>query len=153
MGDQVLGFEGKAAGVTKVYTRETDHLRELRYRNVETGQLHRVETTDEHLYWVQNKETWVRAGELAVGDILVLANGYAKVEATQRREVDTVVYNFDVEGLQSYYANGALVYQQCGAKTDPAVTQRLLESQRQRYQDWDRESTHAFLTQPVEGGQ
>jgi intein/homing endonuclease len=135
MGEQVLGFDGQPAGVTKVYTRETDHLRELRYRNVQTKQLHRVETTDEHLYWVQSREAWIRAGELAVGDVLALAdNQFAKLENTHRREIDTVVYNFDVDGLQSYFANGALVYQQCGGETDQQVTEKLLRLQSERWQ-------------------
>ena len=73
MGDRILGFNGESAGVTKVYIRETDHLRELRYRNTETGELHRVETTDEHLFWVQNLQDWVLAGELKTGDVLALS--------------------------------------------------------------------------------
>ena len=133
MGDMILGFDGQPAGVTKTYIRETDHLRELRYRD-NGGHLYRVETTDEHMYWVQNKQEWVPAGELGVGDELALPEGrFATIESTVRRAIDTVVYNFDVDGLQSYYANGALVYQQCGAETDPEVTRYLLDSQNKEY--------------------
>ena len=127
MGDQVLGFDGQPAAITKVYTRETDHLRELRYRDLDSGQQYLVETTDEHHYWVQNKQSWMLAGVLIVGDVLALPDGqFAEVVFTQRHDAEEVVYNFDVEGLQSYYANRALVYQQCGAETDPLVTQNLL---------------------------
>ena len=130
MRDSVLGFDGEAASVTHVYKRETDHLRELRYRNTETGALYRVETTDEHLYWVQNEQRWVVAGELKLGDMLALRHGqFARLEYSHRREINTVVYNFDVMDYQSYYANDALVYQQCGGKTDDSVTRRLLETQ------------------------
>jgi len=153
MGDQVLGFNGEGAGVTHVYTRETDHLRELRYRNLKSDQLHRVETTDEHLYWVQNRSEWIRAGALEVGDTLALADSqFAIVEATSRREIGTVVYNFDVEGLQSYYANGALVYQQCGAETDPSVTQQLLSTQDTLWQQLKRPARPAFLDHALREG-
>ncbi|MCP4335925.1 MAG: hypothetical protein GY785_25045 [Gammaproteobacteria bacterium] len=138
MDDQVLGFDGSAAGVTKVYARETDHLRELRYRNLDTDQLHRVETTDEHLYWVQNKTRWVRAGNLEQDDVLALAdNQFAIVEFSRRRAVEMVVYNFDVEDLHSYYANDALVYQECGAQSDPVVAQKLMDSQSISWQESD----------------
>jgi hypothetical protein len=136
MRDQVLGFDGQSAPVTHIYKRETDHLRELRYRNTRTGELHRVETTDEHMYWVQNTREWVVAGELQIGDVLSLQAGqFAELEYSQRREIDTVVYNFDVKDYQSYYANGALVYQQCGGKTDPSVTEQLLKTLQDSWQN------------------
>jgi hypothetical protein len=152
MGDRVLGFDGSAAGVTKVYVRETDHLRELRYRNIGSGQLYRVETTDEHLYWVQNRKQWVLACDLEVGDTLALADSQlAIIELSRRREIDTVVYNFDVEGLHSYYANDALVYQQCGEAPDPVVRQRLLDTQSISWLESDWGSIEDLLTQPVTG--
>ncbi len=144
MRDYVLGFDGDSASVTHVYERETDHLRELRYRNAETGVLHRVETTDEHMYWVQNVQDWVVAGELQIGDVLSLQAGqFAELEFSHRREINTVVYNFDVKDYQSYYANGALVYQQCGGETDPSVTEQLLKTQ----QDSWRNSVPDYSTQ------
>jgi hypothetical protein len=150
MGDMILGFDGRPAGVTKTYVRETDHLRELRYRDID-GHLYRVQTTDEHMYWVQNRQQWVPAGELEVGDELALPEGsFATIETTVRRATDTEVYNFDVDGLQSYYANGALVYQQCGAETDPDVTRYLLDSQNKAHQfrssipSWQDDSRNLF---------
>ncbi|BCE03605.1 right-handed parallel beta-helix repeat-containing protein [Marinicellulosiphila megalodicopiae] len=133
--DQVQGFDGSGASVMKVYERQTDHLRELRYQNSQTGELLRVETTDEHHYWVQNKKAWILAGDLEIGDTFALSEGqFGQLMESSRREVNTIVYNFDVENLQSYYANGALVYQQCGAKTDDSVTELLLNTQEQKWQ-------------------
>ncbi len=134
--DEVLTFNNTQGAVTRVYKRETDHLRELRYRNVKTGQLYRVETTDEHHFWLQNRENWVFAGELKVGDVLALPDGqFARIELTERRAIDTVVYNFDVEDYQSYYANDALVYQQCGMETDQTVTEQLQSWQKTQWQE------------------
>jgi hypothetical protein len=136
MRDNVLGFDGQSASVTHVYKRETDHLRELRYRNTQTGELYRVETTDEHMYWLQNVQDWVVAGDLKVGDVLAMQAGqFAVLEFSHRREINTVVYNFDVKDYQSYYANGALVYQQCGGKTDPSVTDNLLRTQQDSWRN------------------
>ena len=110
--------------------------------------MHRVETTDEHLYWVQGSNRWLPAGDLMVGDILMLAEGeFARLEKTTRREIDTVVYNFDVENYQSYFANGALVYQQCGGETDSSVTNKLLHWQEAQSQSV--QQLKEILKQPV----
>ena len=56
---------------------------------------------------------WVDAGELLVGDVLVLRDGRrAPVEAVTIREVATKVYNFQVAGLHNYAVGccGVLVH-------------------------------------------
>jgi len=92
------------------------------------GELRRLETTDEHLFWLLDRE-WVRAGRIAVGDLLYLSGGeIAQVIESTRYETPRTVYNIDVEESHSYFANDALVYQKCGADglaADDPATRRL----------------------------
>ena len=51
------------------------------------------------------------AGELQKGDTLVRQNGmYQTIEQTESRREKTTVYNFHVDGDQTYYADGYLVH-------------------------------------------
>jgi len=122
----VMSFEGKAVDVTKVYQRESDHLRELRYKEVESGKLRRMQTTDEHRFWSINKDSWLFAGDLKVGDQLLMAGGIkATLTETTRIEGKVTVYNLDVDQTESFYANGVLAYQNCDGQTNDQVTARL----------------------------
>ncbi len=118
-GDRVMGPDGVPATVSRTTVRESDHWREIRYRalgqNGGDSGLLRLRTTDEHQFWVAGKE-WVSAGRIAAGDTLVLSGGeLGEVVSTQRFDESVKVYNFDVEGVRSYFANGALVFQECGS--------------------------------------
>ena len=145
-GDEVLTVAGTAARVTETYKRSSDHIRELRYRMLpvrtnprlsvglkDDGRLRRLQTTDEHHFWVLDKETWVTAGALKVGDRFAMSDGtVAELYETNRFEGETVVYNFDVEGYHSYFANDVLVRQQCGGKPEvgvEALIRRLLNGE------------------------
>ena len=45
----------------------------------------------------------------------------AEVIGSKRLKRKAIVYNCDVEGFKSYFANEALVYQECGDYPDDAV--------------------------------
>ncbi|MHB8765158.1 MAG: polymorphic toxin-type HINT domain-containing protein, partial [Deferrisomatales bacterium] len=126
-GDRVLAFDGSAARVTHAYVRETDHLRELRYRvpGSGDGELRRLETTDEHLFWADGKG-WTPARLLREGDRLVLA-GAARAEVVGHARLDqrAQVYNLDVENYRAYFANGALAHQRCGGAAEEPMDERL----------------------------
>jgi hypothetical protein len=125
VGDLVATPEGPRA-IERMYRIESDHIRELRYRTMAViahegvasdppAPLRLLRTTDEHLFWVDGRG-WLPAGDLSLGDALVLDGGaVAQIVETRRLETPQTVYNFDVEGAHSYYANDAMVYQKCGA--------------------------------------
>ena len=126
-GDKVMSFDGKEAMVSRVNVRDTDHMREIRYRNLGSdGSLRRILTTDEHQFWVMNLDQWIIADFLQVGDRLMLSGGEeAEIIETVRYPAYTTVYNFDVADYETYFANGALVYQECGGQTAARVDERL----------------------------
>jgi hypothetical protein len=110
-GMMVLGADGQGHPVQRTYVLTSDHVRELRFVDVEGA--FRLETTDEHLFWVESAARWAPAGDLVVGDVLRTDEGRtAVVTGSERVSRDVPVYNFDVHGA-SYFANGALVHQKC----------------------------------------
>jgi parallel beta-helix repeat protein len=129
VGDRVMAFDRSSGLITEVYTRESDHTLELRYLGWDkdgVGTLRRLETTDEHLFWERGQDTWVPARKLKQGDLLIMPNGL-KAEVTElwRREEPVTAYSFDVDGYESYYANGVLVRQKCGGPEETKAEERL----------------------------
>lgn len=122
-----MTFDGKKAPVSRVKTRQGEHIRELRYRHLEGDHLmRRLRTTDEHQYWVMNRNRWLLAKDLEAGDRLMLPDGEkAEIYETIRYPVKAKVYNLDVAGYETYFANGVLVYQDCGGQTTDRVNERL----------------------------
>ncbi|MCP3868347.1 MAG: DUF1565 domain-containing protein, partial [Gammaproteobacteria bacterium] len=115
-GDLVMSKEGRPTPVTRTYRRETDHIRELHYQVVGSGEMRRLETTDEHQFHIEGGD-WKAAHRLVTGDRIVLQGSEtAVVQFTQRFERNAVVYNFDVADHEAYFANGALVHQRCGGE-------------------------------------
>ena len=128
VGDHVITLDGNTAKVTKTYQLESDHIIDLRYQIVDKehadqfaleGQLSRssdfrLNTTAEHLFWKYGTD-WVPAGDLRIGDQIAMEGGVrAEINDIQFIQENTTVYNFDVEGYQSYLANYAIVHQKCG---------------------------------------
>ena len=122
-----MTFDGKKAPVSRVKTRQGEHIRELRYRNLQGNHLmRRLRTTDEHQYWVMNRNRWLLAKDLEAGDRLMLPDGEkAEIYETIRYPVKAKVYNLDVAGYETYFANGVLVYQDCGGQTTDRVNEQL----------------------------
>jgi choice-of-anchor C domain-containing protein len=122
IGDLVDTPEGPRR-VERVYRIESDHIRELRLSVRADGVRHAdptreqrlLRTTDEHLFWVLGRG-WIAAHGLAIGDLIALeGEGTAELVETLRLDTPQTVYNLDVEKAHSFFANGALVYQKCGA--------------------------------------
>jgi hypothetical protein len=126
-GDLVMSFDGQEAMVSRVHNRVTDHIREIRYKELEgADRLLRIRTTDEHQFWIMNQDRWALARDLKMGDVLMLPQGKeAIIFETVRFPFKTRVYNFDVADYETYFANGALVYQECGGRTAERVDDYL----------------------------
>jgi hypothetical protein len=120
VGDKVMAFDGKSDTVKRVYARESDHVREIWYRS-EEGEVRRLETTDEHLLWIDGRD-WVPARKVEIGDNLMsLGKRKWKVERNERFETPAAVYGFDVHTYRSYFAGGVLAHERCGVmEGDPA---------------------------------
>jgi len=125
-GDRVMSVDGTPAPVDKTYVRRVEAVRELRYRPAGgAAGVRRLVTTDEHRFWVAGKG-WTPARVLSFGDELVLyGGGRAVVEANERIERRARVYNLDVAGYRSYFANDALVHQRCWAGENDLITWKL----------------------------
>jgi RHS repeat-associated protein len=62
-----------------------------------------IATTEEHPFWVKD-HGWKNAGELQVGDhVIVLSGESVVVEDIRRRPVPEPVYNLKVSGLHTYF--------------------------------------------------
>ena len=130
-GDKIRVWDGGDARVTHLYTRESDHILELRYAsedgNTDPG-LRRLETTDEHLFWSLDKKRWTPAKELKSGDrISMPGRREADVVEIIRYQTPVTVYSLDVEKYESFYVNGVLVRQKCGETDDSNVEQSIRE--------------------------
>ncbi len=108
-GDMVMAAD-PASGVveprrvTRTFRRTSRHVQILRVRD-SNGSEQRLETTAEHPFWVSGAG-WRRAGDLTPGDQLVGPNGEAAVlkeTARQPKPEGVAVYNFEVEGLHTYF--------------------------------------------------
>jgi hypothetical protein len=117
-GDLVRTFDGGAAAVINVYERQSDHVSELHYRAYQADGspvVRRLETTDEHQFWVMDQCRWKATAELAKGDLLTMPEGgHAEVVDIWRQPVATRVYSLDIAEYESFFANGVLARQKCG---------------------------------------
>ena len=123
VGDLVLARDQHDAGddldprrVTNVFRKTSDHVRTLAVAG-DGGNVERVETTDEHPFWVRG-QGWINAAALAVGDALQEPDGsWQTVLSTAYEAVPggVTVYNFEVEGDHTYFVADADVI----SGTDP----------------------------------
>lgn len=94
-----------------------------------------LETTDEHLFWVEGKE-WIPARKVEIGDNLIAPEGEPwKVVRNERFNRPVRVFNFDVEKYRTYFANGVLVHERCGTLKDDPVKMMLPASGKMRAMD------------------
>lgn len=112
---------GVHAVVNATYRMEGARVREIHFADLRHPEGGRLETTDEHLFWVDGKG-WLAAARLAVGDWLFNSRG----ERIQILEVHTLsqpatVYTLSLGGDNAFYANGILVHDLCGAPP-PSLT-------------------------------
>jgi hypothetical protein len=111
-GDEVLGEDGKPVVVEQTYIRSVRHLRELRYQGPEGA--FRLDTTDEHRFWVEDESRWKTARDLVVGDVLRLSDGEkAVLTFSARTDQPVQVYNLDVSRGDGFFANDVLAHERC----------------------------------------
>jgi hypothetical protein len=135
VGDEVLCFDGKSGQVGRVYAQKSGHVRELRYR-VEKGaappigsELRRLKTTDDHLFWLEERGGWVAAKNLKTGDDLTLADGEAAhITETMRYPGPEMVYTMDVDDAYSFFANSVLIRQRCGGDPGAQEEKRIADA-------------------------
>ena len=74
-----------------------------------------ISTTGEHPFWVPDLG-WVEAKDLVVGSLLQTEDGrIVDVDRVEKREGPFEVYNFNVEGIPTYFVSelGILVHNTC----------------------------------------
>ena len=77
-----------------------------------------IGTTSSHPFWSEDRQQFVAAGELRVGENLVLADDTTRrVESLTHRETRETVYNIEVDGEHVFYVgnDGLLVHNSCGS--------------------------------------
>ncbi|MGH7953589.1 MAG: polymorphic toxin-type HINT domain-containing protein, partial [Limisphaerales bacterium] len=107
------------ATIADTYERKDNTCREIRFALPGQAEPDEVETTDEHLFWVDGKG-WVAAVKLEVGDWLMNDNGQ-RVQIVSNRHVPGTheVYTLKLRGDTAFYANDVLVHDLCGDWTTP----------------------------------
>jgi len=117
VGDKVRAYnyetgETELKEVLNVWVKETDEILHVSTADGET-----IDTTTNHPFYVEEKG-WVAAGDLEIGDVLVIADGdeveVADIEIEKLAEPITV-YNLDVADFDTYFVGeyGVLVHNSC----------------------------------------
>lgn len=114
VGDYVLAKDPETGEIsqrkiTRLFRRESDHLRVLQLRSP-MGQTQFIRTTDEHPFFLHD-ESQKLAGELRVGDLVSHGNGNASQIISSLREEHPEgieVFNFEVEVDHTYFVSGDL---------------------------------------------
>lgn len=74
-----------------------------------------LETTSEHMLWLDGKG-WSLAGEVRIGDWLTDATGErVRVNRIEHQPGEVTVHTLINSGDHTFYANGLLVHDSCGA--------------------------------------
>lgn len=79
-----------------------------------------IGVTPSHPFRSADRNGWVSAGELRIGERVVTLNGTTKVVSIKQRSGKEPVYNLEVHGTHTYYVGkiGALVHNQCAQVMD-----------------------------------
>jgi hypothetical protein len=103
------------AVVTEVHSRLTDQVRAIRLVSRDPAAAATVvQTTDEHLFWVDGKG-WTVARDLTPADWLSTENGgRVRIAANDRLPQTLRVYTFKLREDSAFYADGVLVHDMCG---------------------------------------
>jgi len=114
VGDVVLSWNETTGEVSyKLVTELFLHEVELLY-NIEINSSELIETTWNHPFWVINRDSWVEAKDLKIGDRVLLKSGEeSHITGISSFNVPvTKVYNFEVEENHTYFVGkeGVLVH-------------------------------------------
>ena len=98
--------------VTTKFIHENAEILDLRIE----GSADVIGTTASHPFWSEDRQQFIAAGDLRVGENLRLADDTTrKVESLTRRETRETVYNIEVDGEHVFYVgnDGVLVHNSC----------------------------------------
>jgi hypothetical protein len=98
--------------VTTKFTHENAEILDLRIEGSDKP----IGTTASHPFWSEDRQQFVAAGDLRVGENLQLADDTTrKLESLTRRETRETVYNIEVDGEHVFYVgeDGVLVHNEC----------------------------------------
>jgi hypothetical protein len=98
--------------VTTKFIHENAEILDLRIE----GSVDVIGTTASHRFWSEDRQQFVAAGDLRVGENLLLADDSPrKVESLTRRISRETVYNIEVDGEHVFYVgnDGVLVHNEC----------------------------------------
>ena len=87
------------------FTTHTDDLLELTLAESDEP----IYLTDEHLVYSDDRDDWVPADELDVGECVLTEKGTACVAACQWRTGGFAIHNLEVDTTHSYYVEGDLL--------------------------------------------
>jgi Pretoxin HINT domain/A nuclease family of the HNH/ENDO VII superfamily with conserved AHH len=119
VGDWVLAGNPETGEVKECRVLQTFEREVSQVLDVQVGD-ETITCTAEHPFWVSG-EGWVKAGQLAVGDLLMTQNHeVVLVEAIKPQTGRVKVYNFEVEDLHTYFVSelGILVHNTCGGSLE-----------------------------------
>ena len=89
-------------------------IREIQYAWPDGNRHDALRTTDEHLFW-EDRQGWVEAQQLKVGDWLVDESARrVRVTGNQRLDGPLPMYTLRLREDPAFYANGVLVHDLCG---------------------------------------
>jgi hypothetical protein len=120
VGDRVLAGNPETGEVKECRVLQTFEREVSQVLAVQVGD-ESITCTAEHPFWVTGKG-WVKAGQLAVGDLLMTQNHeVVLVEAIESQTGRVKVYNFEVEDLHTYFVSSVkiLVHNTCSDWDDP----------------------------------
>jgi Holliday junction resolvase-like predicted endonuclease len=127
VGDHVYAFDDatgqeRLAQVVALHHRDVEEVWVLRIGDQV------IETTDEHPFYVAERG-WTEASRLDVGDAVILSGGERlPVVGVQRVPESATVYNFEVEGLHSYFVGElGVVVHNCRSKLNTTAIGNLGE--------------------------
>ena len=99
--------------VTTKFIHENAEILDLRIE----GSDEPIGTTASHPFWSEDRQQFVAAGDLRVGENLLLADDTTRrVESITLRPIRETVYNIEVDGEHVFYVgeDGVLVHNSCG---------------------------------------
>lgn len=103
--------------VTTKFIHENAEILDLRIE----GSADVIGTTASHPFWSEDRQQFVTAGDLRVGENLLLADDTTRrLESLSRRENRETVYNIEVDGKHVFYVgnDGVLVHNSCDTRAN-----------------------------------
>jgi hypothetical protein len=102
------------ARVDRIFSAESNSVRSISFECLATGDVGKLTSTDEHLFWVDGAG-WTEALDLQVGDrLLCPTGGNAIITANQPLPQKSRVYTLWLGKGHAFYANDVLVHDLCG---------------------------------------